>query len=458
MCACGTCCRTTACENGCFSLEAPDLSGAGLASQLVKILQRHKIDMTKMVGQGYDVAAAMSGRDKGVQQYISSEVPTASYSHCMLHVLNLCLIKATEVKELQAAVACMKAITNFFNDSNKRLLKLQNSITEKCPESSRTRLKKRCETRWVENQVATHVFKELMPAITDALESLTDSRDGSVAGKAASLLDSISTPGFLLCLDILHLVLSVTKPLSVRLQSPNQDLLQALDSVDDAIEVLETLRGDEKFNELYDSAEKAVGEEIPMPRWFKQKNTSLATARDYYRVNVYNSFIDTCLGQLRERFKSHRTRGVRLCALLPAAAAKSSFKDLKPAVEINAPLLNCSCDEVEAEFLLWQRHWLRRDEEDRPKTVLDALGEARAAGSLPAVSLLLHIFATLPVTTATNERSFSALKHLKTYLRSTMKEQRLNGLAMLFVHKDMTLDREAVVNQFAIGNRRLALK
>ena len=90
--------------------------------------------------------------------------------------------------------------------------------------------------------------------------------------------------------------------------------------------------------------------------------------------------------------------------------------------------------------------------------MLDALGEARAAGSFPAVSSLLHIFATLPVTTATNERSFSALKHLKTYLRSTMKEQRLNGLAMLFVHKDMTLDREAVVNQFAIGNRRLALK
>ena len=165
--------------------EAPDLTGEGLASQLIKILQRHNIDMTKMVGQGYDGAAAMSGRDKGVQQYISSEVPTASYSHCMSHALNLCLIKATEVKELQAAVAGMKSTTNFFSDSNKRLLKLQASITEKCPESSRTRLKKRCETRWVENQGATHVFKELMPAITDALESLTDSRDGSVAGEGS---------------------------------------------------------------------------------------------------------------------------------------------------------------------------------------------------------------------------------------------------------------------------------
>ena len=39
------------------------------------------------------------------------------------------------------------------------------------------------------------------------------------------------------------------------------------------------------------------------------------------------------------------------------------------------------------------------------------------------------------MTTATNEGSFSALEDFKTYLRSTMTEWLLNGLAMLFVHK-----------------------
>jgi hAT family C-terminal dimerisation region len=38
----------------------------------------------------------------------------------------------------------------------------------------------------------------------------------------------------------------------------------------------------------------------------------------------------------------------------------------------------------------------------------------------PALAVLLRIFATLPVTTATGERSFSALKYLTNYLRSTM--------------------------------------
>lgn len=48
----------------------------------------------------------------------------------------------------------------------------------------------------------------------------------------------------------------------------------------------------------------------------------------------------------------------------------------------------------------------------------------------PTIKVLLRIFATILVTTATAERTFSLLKRLKTYLRSTMGEERLNGLAL----------------------------
>ena len=47
---------------------------------------------------------------------------------------------------------------------------------------------------------------------------------------------------------------------------------------------------------------------------------------------------------------------------------------------------------------------------------------------------LLEIAWTLPVTSAECERSVSRLRYLKTYLRSTTTEDRLNGLAMLYVH------------------------
>ena len=71
---------------------------------------------------------------------------------------------------------------------------------------------------------------------------------------------------------------------------------------------------------------------------------------------------------------------------------------------------------------------------------------------------LLQVFATLPVTTATGERSFSALKLIKTYLRTSMQENRLNALALLYVNNDIKLDYSQVFDQFAKGNRRLNLK
>ena len=123
-----------------------------------------------------------------------------------------------------------------------------------------------------------------------------------------------------------------------------------------------------------------------------------------------------------------------------------------------APLLSCSRNEVESQFLCWKRCWLRRDLQERPKTVLHALSEARTSGSFPANATLLHIFATLSVTTASNERSFSVLKRLKSNLRAAMTRPRLNGLTMLLLlhlHKDIILDKKAVIDLFGWGNRRL---
>ena len=57
------------------------------------------------------------------------------------------------------------------------------------------------------------------------------------------------------------------------------------------------------------------------------------------------------------------------------------------------------------------------------------------------------IFATLPVSSATAERSFSALKYLKSYLRSTMSEDRLNGLALAYIHRDLD---QHIIGWFAI--------
>ena len=50
---------------------------------------------------------------------------------------------------------------------------------------------------------------------------------------------------------------------------------------------------------------------------------------------------------------------------------------------------------------------------------------------------------------------FSALKHIKNYLRSTMSDTRLNELAHLYTNRDKALNYDAVVDEFAKKNRRV---
>src|SRR5690606_3287598 len=72
----------------------------------------------------------------------------------------------------------------------------------------------------------------------------------------------------------------------------------------------------------------------------------------------------------------------------------------------------------------------------------------------PVVHRMLRILLALPVSVATAERSFSALRRLKTWLRNRMVEERLVGLALLHVHRDILIDVEELIDQFAFKKSR----
>ena len=65
------------------------------------------------------------------------------------------------------------------------------------------------------------------------------------------------------------------------------------------------------------------------------------------------------------------------------------------------------------------------------------------------VTFILRSFLELLAPCQSQVRNVNALCYLKTYLRSTMAEERLNGLAMLYVHRDIPYPPDAVVNEFA---------
>ena len=82
-------------------------------------------------------------------------------------------------------------------------------------------------------------------------------------------------------------------------------------------------------------------------------------------------------------------------------------------------------------------------------TFLQSLDSSRRK-LLSEISTLGKLLLVMPATNAVSERSFSALKRVKTYLRSTTGDSRLNHLMMLHVHKDRTdaLTLVDVANEF----------
>ena len=58
----------------------------------------------------------------------------------------------------------------------------------------------------------------------------------------------------------------------------------------------------------------------------------------------------------------------------------------------------------------------------------------------------------IPATSATSERSFSALRPVKSYLRTTMTQERLNNLMILHIHRDRDVNLMEAVSEFVSRN------
>ena len=67
------------------------------------------------------------------------------------------------------------------------------------------------------------------------------------------------------------------------------------------------------------------------------------------------------------------------------------------------------------------------DSVDSLLDLLRYLQSSRLHEVFPNVSVALRVVLTIPVTVTSGERSFSKLKLIKTYLRASMKQDRLNG-------------------------------
>jgi len=89
-------------------------------------------------------------------------------------------------------------------------------------------------------------------------------------------------------------------------------------------------------------------------------------------------------------------------------------------------------------------------------TAMEIFEYVREVDCYPNISIAYRILFTVPVTVASAERSFSKLKLLRNYLRSTMSQERLNGLTILYIGKKLLdeINIDTMVTNFASKNIR----
>ena len=91
------------------------------------------------------------------------------------------------------------------------------------------------------------------------------------------------------------------------------------------------------------------------------------------------------------------------------------------------------------------------------RTMCEALNKTPVTKTLLGeVHNLLRMYLTLPVASATSERTFSAPRRLKNYLRSTMKQDRLNNCLLMHCHRSITdtLNTVKIEKRFACANEQ----
>lgn len=243
------------------------------------------------------------------------------------------------------------------------------------------------------------------------------------------------------------------------MQGKSIDVILAKRAADLTIQTLRTCRTDEAFEQVWaltDSMSERFKELIkdwprfsfrdataPRSRQVSRRLLSLAgeaaeepsvprTAADYHRINTYFRSLDQVVAELESRFTGN-DQDV-LCALGDIVAGNQptqrSFQLVADHYELDEDLLT-----VEQDMF---RNFRDSNDDIRLESAVDVLGCMHENGLndfLPHFAKAVKVLSIIPATSCTSERSFSALRRLKTYLRSTMEQSRLNSLAVICIER-----------------------
>lgn len=459
------------CESFLGFTAVSDCRAEGLKTEILNTIKEYGIDLTKCRGQGYDGANVMSGVYGGLQALIKEHAPNADYVHCAAHTLNLVLNDAAKhVREVSTFFDNLEKIYTFFGNSIQRWAMLSDDSSEKYLIT----LKKVCPTRWSSRNDALLAVKKNYLLIMKTLYQLNliSKKKKDEREECKNIINILESYDFLVLVTFFSSLFEIINPVSKALQHENNDLQKTTILLSNLLNRLCELRNQNSFNSLLNES-KDLAKEWRVTTVFKNKRRKItkrffdelsqderiSDPESYFKVNVYYCCLDILISQTKKRFQS-------LCDL------SSMFEILQPKKLLsssNEEILNASgklsakyCKDISVNLYdqLKALKTCLKSEIQKIHSIKDFIELLlikfnSLASSFPEVITACFLFLTLPVTTATAERSFSKLKLIKNYLRTSMGQERLSDLSLLSIEAE-TLEKlksssaiNDLINQFA---------
>lgn len=245
-------------------------------------------------------------------------------------------------------------------------------------------------------------------------------------------------------------------------------MYEAYQKIDEVIRGLKSLREtiDTVFSLWYDEilqlAESiGVSESTPRKTSLQRNRSNIPSqsAKEHYKRVVAIPVLDSFISQLEERFDSEGKQGHTILCLVP-----SMMLNFSPSVQLSEHIndllyweqdLPCSTS-LPSELRRWQSLWKRKRDEDETNIPDNLLLTLRSCdcSSFPNIHSLLVIACTLPITSAEAERSFSLLRRIKIYTRSTLAEQHFSDLAAIAMNYGERVPVDDVLSFFCAGSSK----
>jgi len=176
-----------------------------------------------------------------------------------------------------------------------------------------------------------------------------------------------------------------------------------------------------------------------------------------YKINIYYIVLDIVIKEIQDRFKENDLNILQ--------AMKDVIISEKPennSIKFVCETYNLDFNEVTIELAMFNRMFKTKYDEFNINNKIAYLLCGDIQIGFKNYTKIIKIFLTIPTNTSSCERTFSCLKRLKSYLRTSMGQERLSGLALLQIQREVPIDFDKVIDEFVSngvgGNRKLTLK